>query len=196
MARALLLAVAIMCGCQRPPTSPESASEAVRWIHDCAYRQIGDARAWYEGLSGECTNERLEVEVQSLLATLGKMKTCRLVHDSQGVPVDVVLDEGYWGRAGEVMAAESLESWRMWAQSILDDVLVATGARAPISWEAAEALPVVRSVSSEGDGVAVLRDRIGLESPTTLQLRALVPLFPDTKLFPLPPKSKEDGGIS
>ncbi len=108
MARALLLAVAIMCGCQRPPTSPESASEAVRWIHDCAYRQIGDARAWYEGLSGECTNERLEVEVQSLLATLGKMKTCRLVHDAQGVPVDVVLDEGYWGRAGEVMAAESL----------------------------------------------------------------------------------------
>ena len=193
MARALLLAIAVMCGCQRPPTSPESAGEAVRWIRDCAHRQIGDGRAWYDGLPSECTTERLEVEVQSLLATLGSMKTCRLVHDAQGVPVDVVLDEVYWGRAGEVMATESLRSWRMWAQTILDDVLVATGARAPISWKAAEALPVVRSMSSEGDGAAVLRDRVGLESPTTLQLRVLVPLFPDAKLFPLPPEGREAG---
>ena len=115
MARALLLAVAVMCGCQRPPTSPESAGEAVRWIHDCAHRQIGDSRAWYDGLPSRMHDWiGWEVEVQSLLATLGSMKTCRLVHDAQGVPVDVVLDEVYWGRAGEVMATESLRSWRMW----------------------------------------------------------------------------------
>lgn len=175
---------------------PQSAESFQKWIQDCGAAQLADARAWYDGLDSQWSSDRMRTEQQVLLTTLARMKTCQLVQSREGVPQDVVLDPAFWNAAAGLCDPAAVSTWQNWAQTRLQQTLIAVGLQAPSAWDQPDAAPVAQAVAAahagDGDLVAaraLLKADVGLMPPLTARLKKVMPIFPSSDLFTDPPET-------
>jgi hypothetical protein len=176
---------------------PTTEAGVEKWSKDCADRLIVEARKWYDGIEPDLSDARFAFDVQAFLATAGSIKTYRLVMDAQGIPVDVTWDNDFWDAAASAMPKQAMKDWKIYSVSVLDAVRIATGISPPVAWSDPAAMPVLTTVAASSGvppeaAMASLERLIPLpeRNPVTLELRTIMPRFPDAATFPPPPQTR------